>query len=183
MHSVCLVPFQIRSHPSRLPIRKHVVMEIHIVHRIDPTLSEAIGRLLPQLNPGSGKPSDRYLQSVIQSSDTRLFIAVKGEQVVGMLTLVFSRLISGSKAWIEDVVTDQDFRNQGIATALLQQAIDTTRQEGIDTLCLTSNPSRTAARTLYRKIGFNEYDTGVFKMALQTSDDFAGEKGSRRISK
>lgn len=34
------------------------------------------------------------------------------------------------------------------------------------TITLTSNPSRTAARSLYRSEGFEEYNTGVFRKHL-----------------
>ncbi|MBE6236150.1 MAG: hypothetical protein E7112_07945 [Bacteroidales bacterium] len=33
-------------------------------------------------------------------------------------------------------------------------------------ISLTSNPSRTAARNLYRSEGFEEYETGVFRLNI-----------------
>ena len=144
-------------------------MKIRLVTQADERLVESLHPLLLQLVPDCRKPSSDCLHGIAGSADMRLFVAEEKERIVGTLTLVFSRTLTASKAWIEDVVVDRDYRRRGIARALLREAVETARQNGIETLCLTSNPTRIAARTLYRETGFREYDTGVFKLDLRAS--------------
>ena len=53
--------------------------------------------------------------------------------------------------------------------ALVKAAVSHVKQSGRPCrIYLTSNPSRTAARNLYRSEGFEEYDTGVFRLLSET---------------
>ena len=73
--------------------------------------------------------------------------------------------LTGDKYWIEDVIVHEAFRGQGIGKALVKAAVEHVKESGKPyRIYLTSNPSRTAARNLYSSEGFEEYDTGVFRL-------------------
>ncbi len=135
---------------------------VYRVTEFSEVLRDSLGRLLPQLSPRLGTPSEELLRRMLDHPATALFVAGTGEDLVGTLTLVWYDVPSGRKAWIEDVVVDAAARGQGVGRALVLAARDFAAQIGADRLLLTSNPRRTAARALYRKCGFNEAETTLF---------------------
>ncbi len=83
------------------------------------------------------------------------------------MTLAFYRIPTGLKAWIEDVVVDDEARGNGIGEALSRAAIDEARRRGAKNVSLTSRPSREAANRLYRGIGFEQYETNLYRYELE----------------
>lgn len=132
------------------------------VEELTPTLTEALDRLLPQLSPGLRTPSGEVLRAIVGDPRTILFAAWQRGAIVGLLALVWYRVPSGSKAWIEDVVVDAAARGLGIGERLVQTALERAAAEGIGRVMLTSRAARRAAHALYRKMGFEEVDTVVF---------------------
>ena len=86
---------------------------------------------------------------------------------MGMLTVGMYASPTGTKAWIEDVVVDESLRGSGLGRRLVNRAIDYCREEGIDTVYLTSNPKRVAANALYQSVGFVRKETNMYKMDLK----------------
>jgi ribosomal protein S18 acetylase RimI-like enzyme len=70
------------------------------------------------------------------------------------------------RAWIEDVVVDEDARGQGVGAALTAEALTLARAAGARTVDLTSRPSRTPANRLYARMGFSLRETNVFRYSL-----------------
>ena len=139
-------------------------MRIYRVTTLSAELSEALARLLPQLSSSASMPTDKYLEQMLQNDNTHLFAAEHEGTIVGMLTLVIVDIPTGRKAWIEDVVVDDQARGLGIGKALVKRAIACAKEVGSRKLYLTSNPSRKAAHALYAKCGFEEYNTTVFRV-------------------
>lgn len=127
---------------------------------------QQIRALLSQLSPKEVTFTLKQLQDIIDSNNSTLFVVEEEDCVVGMLTLASYRIPTGMKYWIEDVVVDEKARGKGYAKQLLQAAIDMVHEAGGGTIELTSRPSRVAARTLYMSIGFQPYETGVFKLPV-----------------
>jgi ribosomal protein S18 acetylase RimI-like enzyme len=67
------------------------------------------------------------------------------------------------RAWIEDVVVDATARGQGVGEALNRSALEVAERRGARTVDLTSRPSREAANRLYRRLGFVERETNVYR--------------------
>ncbi len=88
-----------------------------------------------------------------------------GGALVGTATLSLTPLLTGRKAWIDDVVIDTALRGQGWGRRLMQHIMAEAKQLGADALQLTSRPTREAAHALYRSLGFNQRDTHVFRMS------------------
>ncbi|MCS5685302.1 MAG: GNAT family N-acetyltransferase, partial [Acidimicrobiales bacterium] len=76
------------------------------------------------------------------------------------------RIPTGLRAWIEDVVVDEAARGRGIGDALNRAAIERARAAGARTVDLTSRPSREAANRLYRRLGFVERGTNMYRRVI-----------------
>jgi ribosomal protein S18 acetylase RimI-like enzyme len=97
-----------------------------------------------------------------------LFVARDGSgAVVGSLTLALFRVPTGVRAWIEDVVVDEAARGSGAGAALVAAALDRAAAAGARTVDLTSRPSREAANRLYRRVGFVERVTNVYRYSSE----------------
>ena len=126
----------------------------------------ACHRLIPQLSTSSAPISAQELEEVIESDTTVLFAARSGQEIVGLLTLAIFRIPTGVRAWIEDVVVDNQARGKGVGDALNRAALAEAERRGAKTVDLTSRPSREAANRLYQRLGFKQRDTNVYRYDL-----------------
>ena len=55
---------------------------------------------------------------------------------------------------IENIHVDKRFQNQGVATWMLQKAMDLGRERGCKIVQLTTNKKRSRAKVFYEKLGF-----------------------------
>ena len=134
---------------------------------VDDALVSVMARLVPQLSRSNSPPDAATLEAIVGSEASVLLLALDEEgAVVGSLTLAVFRIPTGLRAWIEDVVVDEAARGRGVGEALNQEAIGRARAEGATTVDLTSRPSREAANRLYRRLGFEERATNVYRLAL-----------------
>ena len=138
------------------------------VVEVDDELVAAFERLTPQLSSSSPAPGADELAAIVASPATVLFIAreVDSGKIIGSLTLALFRIPTGLRAWIEDVVVDETARGQGVGAALNHAALDRARSEGARTVDLTSRPTREVANRLYKRLGFVERETNVYRFAL-----------------
>lgn len=148
-----------------------VAISVRAATEVDDGLLEAFSRLIPQLSSSSPPPTAAELLSIIDNPNSVLFIAeLDGDDdvrsVVGSLTLAFYRIPTGLKAWIEDVVVDESARGLGVGEALNVAAIDESRQRGAKNVSLTSRSSREAANRLYQRLGFEPYETNLYRFGL-----------------
>ena len=135
---------------------------IEIASEATDELCAGITRILPQLS-SSPPPTLAELAEIVADADAALFVARLDGAVVGSLTLVFYRIPTGVKAWIEDVVVDEAARGHGIGESLNRAALDEARRRGVKGVSLTSRPSREAANRLYQRIGFTARETNVYR--------------------
>ena len=148
-----------------------VSISVRAATEVDDGLVEAFSRLIPQLSSSSPPPTAAELLSIIDNPNSVLFIAELDRDddvrsVVGSLTLAFYRIPTGLKAWIEDVVVDESARGLGVGEALNVAAIDESRQRGAKNVSLTSRSSREAANRLYQRLGFEPYETNLYRFGL-----------------
>ena len=148
-----------------------VSISVKAATEVDDGLVEAFSRLIPQLSSSSPPPTAAELLSIIDNPNSVLFIAeLDGEDdvrsMVGSLTLAFYRIPTGLRAWIEDVVVDESARGLGVGEALNVAAIDESRQRGAKNVSLTSRSSREAANRLYQRLGFEPYETNLYRFGL-----------------
>ena len=130
---------------------------------VDDELVAAFQRLIPQLSSSSPPPSRDQLDDLVGRDDTVLYLARDDGRIVGSLTLAFYRIPTGLKAWIEDVVVDEDGRGRGVGRLLNEAALAEAERRGAKDVSLTSRPSREAANRLYQRIGFEHRETNVYR--------------------
>ncbi len=133
---------------------------------MDGDLVEAFDRLIPQLSSSSPPPGRSGLEAIVDNPNSVLFLAMLDGTVVGSLTLAFYMIPTGLKAWIEDVVVDESVRGRGVGELLNRAALDEARRRSIDSVSLTSRPSREAANRLYQRIGFELRETNIYRYRL-----------------
>ncbi|MEP6658864.1 MAG: GNAT family N-acetyltransferase [Acidimicrobiales bacterium] len=138
-------------------------MEIEIVSEVTSELVAAFDRLIPQLSSSNPPPTMEELDDIVRSEPSRVFVARVGGVIVGTLTLVVFRIPTGVRAWIEDVVVDSSARGAGVGERLNRAAVDEANRLGALTVDLTSRPNREAANRLYRRLGFVERATNVYR--------------------
>lgn len=134
-------------------------------HSTDELLS-GVNRLLPQLSSSASPVTPAALEDLVRSPGSSLIVARNGESLVGMLTLVTFEIPTGLRAWIEDVVVDEQSRGLGVGVALTEAAVDEARRRGARSIDLTSRPTRVAANSLYQKMGFVQRETNVYRFDL-----------------
>ncbi|MCC5953258.1 MAG: GNAT family N-acetyltransferase [Acidimicrobiia bacterium] len=135
-----------------------------------PEVLNAFTRLIPQLSSSSRPPTSEELAAICSSRGSVLLIARDPDadgRIVGSLTLVLFRIPTGVRAWIEDVVVDEAARGRGVGEALSREALERARVAGATTVDLTSRPSRESANRLYRRLGFEQRETNVYRYRLE----------------
>lgn len=143
-----------------------MTVEIRPVDHVDDELVAAFAELIPQLSSSSPPPGASELGAIVDSPDSVLFVARLDGRIVGSLTLAFYRIPTGLKAWIEDVVVDGSARGQGVGEGLNRAAIAEAAHRGAKNVSLTSRASREAANRLYQRLGFEPYETNVYRYRL-----------------
>ena len=148
-------------------------MRIEVLSSSSAELSEEMERLIPQLS-SSAQPLDAAGLERMMSQDCLHLLVARGEegevrdQIVGMLSLIVFEIPTGVRAWVEDVVTDEAVRGQGVGQALVEAAIERAQELGARTVDLTSRPTREAANRLYRRTGFVQRETNVYRMSMES---------------
>jgi ribosomal protein S18 acetylase RimI-like enzyme len=141
-------------------------MKIYILKDIEKCAQ--VDSLLHILAPSMPSVDESRLRALLGEENFQLFVAEDEDgTLAGMLTLTCCQTLARRKYWIEDVVVRPEFRGQGIGRTLVEAAVGYVRETcGQAVIYLTSNPSRQAARALYRSVGFEDYETGVFRITI-----------------
>jgi phosphinothricin acetyltransferase len=132
---------------------------------VTPEFLVDINRLLPQLSSSPVSCTDEWLNYMFDYN-TRLFVAIDNGKIVGTVLLAPMVILVGQKDWIEDVVVDENYRRQGIASRLMDMTEQASREQFAKSVNLTSNPDRGGARQMYGDRGYKLRDTGVFRLTL-----------------
>ena len=142
-------------------------MEIYKLTTVTDQVLTAFEKLIPQLAPDCALPTKKQLEAIINSGTTLLFMAEENNVLLGTLTLVFNKIPTGDKVWVEDVVVDDSARGKGVGIKLMEFAIAYVEDKGIKNINLTSSPDRVAANNLYQKLGFVQRETNVYRLTLK----------------
>jgi ribosomal protein S18 acetylase RimI-like enzyme len=129
-------------------------------------LVEALGRLLPQLNPDLPAPNSDHLAVLLVDPGATLLIAREGNEIVGTAMVIVYRTTIRFESRIEDVVVDVSARGRGVGEALVRECIQVARGRGASIVELQSARSREAANRLYERIGFERRDSNPYRMTL-----------------
>ena len=136
---------------------------------VDDELVAAFQLLTPQLSRSNPAPDAEALRAIVESEASTLLIARDDDRdgvIVGSMTLAMFLIPTGRRAWIEDVVVDGEARGKGVGQLLNERAIEIAKEAGARTVDLTSRPSREAANRLYKRLGFVERETNVYRLEV-----------------
>ena len=139
------------------------MVEVREVSEMEPGLTESMAALLPQLSKSAPPLTEEVLAGVVTHEACHFLVAEEGGAMLGSLTLVVFPIPTGVRAWIEDVVVDGDARGKGVGAALNQFALEVAESLGARSVDLTSRPTREAANRLYKRLGFVQRDTNVYR--------------------
>ena len=142
---------------------KAMPIEISICESVDEIVVAAFERLIPQLSSSSSLPTAEQLVEILDHDASTVLLAKDGDTIVGSMTLIVFQIPTGIRAWIEDVVVDEQARGKGVGEALNQRAMEIAMKAGAKTIDLTSRPSREAANRLYQRLGFKARDTNIYR--------------------
>ena len=141
-------------------------MAVELVEEFSEELLEAFSRLIPQLSSSAQALNAQQIKEFCEQEGVYLLV-FRSEQgkILGMLSLATFKIPTGKRAWIEDVVVDSAARGQGAGQALVEAAVRHAKKVGAKTVDLTSRPTREAANRLYRRCGFKQRETNVYRYA------------------
>ena len=145
------------------------MISISEAQMVDDELVAAFALLTPQLSRSNPAPDAEALRAIVESEASTLLIARDDERdgvIVGSMTLAMFLIPTGRRAWIEDVVVDGEARGKGVGQLLNERAIEIAKEAGAKTIDLTSRPSREAANRLYKRLGFVERETNVYRFEV-----------------
>ena len=130
-------------------------------------LHAALQHLVPQLSRSNPPPTLDAVRAMLAHDAVTQFVARRDDgSIVGASTLATFPIPTATRGWVEDVIVDEASNNQGIGRLLLDAMVARARELGCKTVDLTSRPSREAANHLYRKAGFDQRETNVYRYDL-----------------
>lgn len=145
-------------------------MSVKIVQlkKADMAAVRDLNHLLTQLreNPSEHAGSLSDLRNIVNDENVRMIVAKDGKRVVGTGTLYVLLKLGKKSGSIEDVVVDSAYRGRGLGEKIALKLIDSARKSKVNTLHLTSRPSRVPANALYRKLGFKLNKTNPYILRL-----------------
>ena len=94
------------------------------------------------------------------------------DEIVGYLVITWGWGIEsgGKEALIDEIFVSPDYRNQGLASALVTASLDRARDLGTKAVFLETEVDNPNSRTLYERLGFTT-ESSVWMRALLKADD------------
>lgn len=99
----------------------------------------------------------------LETPDNLLFVAVRGQQVLGWLWFKITRDWGVTSAFVYDLEVRPEHRRQGVASAVMRLLEDGARQLGACKIALHVFGQNTGARDLYAKAGYRITDYSMAK--------------------
>ena len=129
--------------------------------------------LYQQLDPKDGlsaEACEAAWKEIEKNPDIRYFGAVEGGKVVSTCyAVIIPNLTRGCRGicFIENVVTDREYRNRGLASRVIGMAVDFAKERYCYKVILQSGKARTEAHRFYERIGFDGESKKAFDMRLE----------------
>lgn len=99
-------------------------------------------------------------------SEPRVFVAAMDQKEVGWIELGYDKWNNRMRVW--EFLVEQEFRKQGIGTALMTHAVKTAREKGARMLVLETQTNNSAGISFYLSFGFEFL--GLDLMAYSNED-------------
>ena len=97
------------------------------------------------------------------------YVAELDGEVVGYFVLsLITNVVRGSKYYMVDYVcTDVEHQGKGIGKTMMRYAVEKAKLDKVKYIQLTCSAKRCGARHMYESIGFEVYDTNVYRMEIE----------------
>lgn len=146
-----------------------------LIRKAEPRDTDTLGRLGamlmrthyafdPQrfLAPGQGSEAGyaSFLRGKLASPDDVIFVAEQDGAIAGYVYAALEPLswkeLRGPAGFIHDVAIDEAFRRTGVATKLMEAAIDWMRSRGTPRAILGTAAQNAKAQALFHRLGFRD---------------------------
>jgi GNAT superfamily N-acetyltransferase len=108
-------------------------------------------------------------QTILNDPNHHIIVAEEdGKIVSSCVCVIIPNLTRGLKphAFVENVVTDINYRKRGLATACLNYAKDIAEREGCYKLLLATGSKEESTLRFYERAGYNRHDKTAFTQWL-----------------
>ncbi len=135
---------------------------------INEELVLAMRGLTKELSETSDLPTPEYLTGIASNPNSHYFVALMDGIPVGKALVNIFPANGTAKAYIDDVITSENYRGMGINSQLLDMVEDTVISSGCTIINLTSSDKskRDTARRQYEKRGFKKRDTNFYEKRI-----------------
>ncbi len=136
------------------------------VRNLEPSDAPAASLLVMQLTKNVIEPENltSRITALVKMVNGQYMVAEKDGQLVGFGGLMWYQIPSkGLVGQIEEVVTDEKFRKQGIATELMRALVALARARGLVQIKLTAKPG---SGHVYESVGFVQKEESVMLLKL-----------------
>ena len=146
-------------------------MKITKLDKYTPEAANQIRQLLIQLSRSGkdrGEIPKAWFNDLISSPYHDMLIALDDSgKIIGIATLsIHMGPIIRKNAYLEDFVTDNNVRGQGVGSALWDAMLDWAKEKDCVNLEFTCGNSREASQQFYKNHGATIYDTNFFRKEI-----------------
>ncbi|MFS4456997.1 GNAT family N-acetyltransferase [Maribacter sp. 2304DJ31-5] len=99
---------------------------------------------------------------LITLNPAEVVCAFDGTRLIGIAMMAKYNVISGYKGMIEDVVVSKNYRGQGIGRKLMELLLERAKKCKLNDVLLFSGHHRTPAIGLYKSLGFQLKNSGLY---------------------
>ena len=146
-------------------------MRIERLTEYTPEIANNVRQLLIQLSRSKkdrGEIPREWFEEIISSPYHDMLLAIDdNNRIVGIATLsIIMGPIVRKNAYLEDFVTDESVRGQGVGSKMWDAMLEWAAEKGCGELNFTSGKGREAAWKFYQDKGAEIYDTNFFRKTI-----------------
>ncbi|MBM1107242.1 GNAT family N-acetyltransferase [Aurantibacter crassamenti] len=139
-------------------------MKIEILRHdvINNDIQQQVKDLFNELNSNIKQLS--LTETLKNNNNIVLAVCKEDNTLIAMAAMVTYKVISGHKGMIEDVIVSGNQRGKGLGRKLMEKLLDEAKNMELNEIILFSGHHRTAAISLYKSLGFQLKDSGLYRL-------------------
>jgi len=128
--------------------------------------------LYKQLDPNDNGINEITAKNVwthIENQNMQYFVAKENGKIIASCYIcIIPNFTRGGKSigFIENVITDHEYRGRGIGKKIMENAIQYAKEQNCYKVVLQSGNKRTGAHEFYKSLGFNGESKKAYEMRL-----------------
>ncbi len=141
-----------------------MTLEILTAETLTDNIQKQVSELYRQLNADN---KQRPLREILQpDNNVQVLVCFIDNEVVATALLSTYKVISGYRGMVDDVVVDTAQRGKGIGRKLMERLLEEGKILGLDEIFLFTGHHRSPAIALYKSLGFNLRQSGLYHLRL-----------------